>query len=374
MSYINPNRVVRIEGKELLEDVSSDIISVSYEDHDTDADMATIELNNKDSKWVDSDLFEKGKTIEIYFGYGHALEKMFKGKIVRPELSFPENGTPTFTVRAYDLSYQLRRNEEKTNTTWQNITDSQLVKKVAAKYGFKSNQLLIEETKDLIPYIAQGNLTDWEFLKERAIRIGFELFVESDEFHFHRPKDYVKQIPGGFEYKRNLKSFEPRLTIQDSVSKVVVKGWNSQKKSPIIAIATSETTIERPLLGSQSGSDFVKEDFGEGVKVLFDKTPTTQKEAEEIAKAYFKQKEYELIEAHGTCVGEVILKAKSLIAINGVGRKFSGIYYVTKVVHTLDDSGYLCEFDCKRNAISVSDIESKKSEKALSRMGFAVAR
>ncbi len=266
----------------------------------------------------------------------------------------------------------MRRNEEKTNTTWENITDSGLARKIATKYGFKSNQLVIDETKDAIPYIAQANLTDWEFLKERAERIGFELFVELDEFHFHRPRDYVKKIPGSFEYKRNLKSFEPRLTIEEQVSKVIVKGWDAQKKSPIIAIATSETTLERPLLGAQAGSDFVKEDFGEGAKILFDKVPSTQKEAEELAKAYFRQKEYELIEAQGTCIGEVELRAKSLIAIEGVGRKFSGTYYVTRVIHTLDEGGYLCEFECKRNAISLPGAESKRPKQAFSRTGYAV--
>lgn len=351
MSYIAPNRTVKIEGKELLEDISGDIISVSFEDHASDVDMATLVVNNKDSKWVDSDMFDKGKSIEIYMGYGHATKRMFKGRIVRPELSFPEDGVPTLTVRGYDLSYQMRRSEEKTNTTWQSITDSQLAQKIASKYGFKTSQMVIDETKDIIPYIAQGNLTDWEFLKERAERIGFELYVELDEFHFHKPKDYVKKIPGTFEYRRNLRSFEPRLTTAEQVSKVVVKGWDEKKKSPIVAIATSETTTERPVLGKQSGSDFVKEDFGEGVKILHDRMPTSQKEAEEIAKAYFKHKEYGLIEAHGACIGEPELKAKSLITIDGVGKKFSGTYYVTRVMHTLDDSGYLSEFECKRNAI-----------------------
>ena len=351
MSYIAPNRIVKIEGKELLEDISADIVSVSFEDHASDVDMATLVVNNKDAKWVDSDMFDKGKTIEIHMGYGYALQLMFKGKIIRPELSFPEDGVPTLTVRAYDLSYQMRRSEEKANTTWQNITDSQLAGKIASKYGIKGNQMVIDKTKTVIPYIAQGNLTDWEFLKERAERIGFELYVELDEFHFHRPKDYLKKIPGVLEYRRNLKSFEPRLTTAEQVSKVVVKGWDEKKKSPIVATATSKSS-DRTVLGKHSGSDFVKEDFGEGVKILHDRMPTSQKEAEEIAKAYFKQKEYELIEASGTCIGEPELKAKSLIAIEGVGKKFSGTYYVTRVAHTLDNGGYLCEFECKRNAVS----------------------
>ena len=131
MSGINPNRIVRIEGKELSRDISADIVSVSFEDHATDTDMATLVVNNQNAKWVDSDLFEKGKTVEILLGYGHDLEPVFKGSIVRPELSFPEDGVPVMTVRAYDLSYKMRRKDEKPNMTFENITDSQLARKIA---------------------------------------------------------------------------------------------------------------------------------------------------------------------------------------------------------------------------------------------------
>ena len=49
MSY-NPTRIVKIEGTEISEDVSADIISVSCEDHAVDADMATLTVNNQDAK------------------------------------------------------------------------------------------------------------------------------------------------------------------------------------------------------------------------------------------------------------------------------------------------------------------------------------
>lgn len=372
MTYINPRRVIRIEGRELTENVSADIISVSVEDHATDADMATVTVSNKDNRWVDSTLFEKGNTMEILLGYGRALKLVFKGMIVRPELSFPEDGVPTLNVRAYDASHLMRRDQEKKMTTWQNVTDSQLVRGIAEKYSFKDEDLAIEETKDVLPYVAQGNETDWEFLKSRAVRVGFELFVELDEFHFHRPKDYVKRIPGAFEYGSNLKSFEPRLTTINQVSKVIVKGWNAEEKVPIVAVATSESTLDRSILGGAPASRFVKEDFGEGARILHDLVPRTQKEAEELAKAYFKQKEYELIEATGSCIGDVNLNAKSLVVIEGVGRRFSGLYYLTKVTHTMDDGGYVCEFDCKRNAVSVSEEEGLRPAEEFAQLGYAV--
>jgi len=371
MTY-NPSRIVKIEGAEISDDVSADIISVSCEDHAVDADMATLTVNNQNAKWVDTDIYEKGKTVEIFLGYGHSTEQVFKGTIVRPELSFPEDGVPTLTVRAYDLSHKMRRNEEKKNSTWENVTDARLARRIASKHGFKTAGMVIDDTEEVIPYIAQGNITDWEFLKERAERIGFELYVDLDDFHFHKPQDYLKRIPGIYEYRNNLKSFEPRLTTQDQVSKVIVKGWNAKKKEPIIAIATSATVVERQVLGSLPGSDFVKDDFGEGTRILHDKVPGTQKEAEEIARAFFRQKEYELIEGHGTCIGDPTLKAKSLISIAGVGQRFSGDYYVTRVSHSMDESGYLCEFDCKRNAVSAPDARGSAKVEAAAGMGYGI--
>jgi phage protein D len=175
--------------------------------------------------------------------------------------------------------------------------------------------------------------------------------VDLGAFHFHKPKDTVPISVGKLEYGRNLRGFNPRISLDQQVTKVVVRGWDAEKKIPIIAIATSATFAERPKLGSLSGSDMVKTSQGQGVKVLHDLVPRSQKEAEDMAKAYFKRKEYELITASGSCVGDANIKAKSLVDIGGVGTKYSGSYYLTKVVHSLDDSGYLCEFECSRNAV-----------------------
>jgi len=371
MTYINPQRVVKVEGREITEDLSADIISLSYEDHTSDADMATVAVNNKNNKWGDSPLFDAGNVIEVQLGYGRAVKTVFTGIIARPEMAFPEGGAPTLTVRAYDLSQKLRKRKEEKSRTWENITDSDLVRKIASDHGFKKERMIVDQVKEILPYVAQGSESDWEFLKSRAERLGFELFVETDSLHFHKPKDYLKQPSGTFEYGRNLKSFEARISVAEQVTKVVVRGWDAEKKEPIVAIATSETVIERPLLGQQSASDFVKEDFGEGALILHDKVPASQKEAEEIAKAFFKQKEYELTEAHGTCIGDPELRAKALVEIAGVDARFSGTYYIDRVCHTLDSSGYLCEFDCKRNAVTAAGQVTKKPE-ALSKFGYGV--
>ena len=349
MSGIAPRYEVTVEGRDVTEDISADALSVSFEDHATDADMATLSQANPDNRWTDSPLFEQGNILELAIGYGPALTPVFKGPITRPEPSFPEDGVPTLSLRAYDLSHPMRRDEEKKATTWQEITDSDLAKQIAQKHGIP--ELDIEETTLVIPYVAQGNETDWAFLKRRAERIGFEVFVERDTFHFHAPRDSLAQIPGALEYRKNLRSFEVRLSVEKQVTKVVVKGWDAENKEPIVAIATGEDTV-RSVLGEKAASDFVKEDFGEGAKILHDLVPRTVKEAEELARAYLKRSEYTLLQGSGSVVGDPALKAKTLVEIGGVGTRYSGTYYVTKVTHSIGDGGYTSEFECQRNAVS----------------------
>jgi len=357
MSGIAPRYEVTVEGQDVSKDISADALSVAFEDHATDADMATLVLANPGNRWTDATLFEQGNILELAIGYGHALTPVFKGPITRLEPTFPEDGVPTLTLRAYDLSHPMRRDEEpntpgrsgKKATTWQEITDSDLAKQISRKHGIP--ELDIEETKLVIPYVAQGNETDWAFLKRRAERIGFEVFVERDTFHFHAPRDSLARIPGQLEYRRNLRSFEVRLSIEQQVTKVVVKGWDAENKEPIVAIASGKDTV-RTVLGKKAASDFVKADFGEGAKILHDLVPRTLKEAEELARAYLKRSEYALLQGSGSVVGDPGLRAKTLVKIAGVGERYSGTYYVTKVTHSIGDGGYTSEFECQRNAVS----------------------
>ena len=285
MSGLAPRRQVLIEGADVPQDLSDSIVSVSVEDHAVETDMVTLVVADPDMRWVDSPLLEPGKKVEIKMGYGQALKTVFVGRVARPEATFPQDGAPSLSIRAYDLSQTFRREEERKARTWQNTTDSQLARDIASRHAFSPVDLDIETTTVVIPYVAQGNISDWEFLQKRAERIGFELFVELGKFHFHKPKDAGRVTVGALEYGRNLRSFEPRISLDQQVTKVVVRGWDADKKAPIIAMATSETMASRAKQGTITGADHVKTDFGAGVKVLQDLCQRSQKEAEDMSAA-----------------------------------------------------------------------------------------
>lgn len=57
------------------------------------------------------------------------------------------------------------------------------------------------------------------------------------------------------------------------------------------------------------------------------------------------------VTAEATTIGLPSLRAKRNLEVRGVGRKFSGVYYVEAVRHRIDSGGYSCEVTLRRNAL-----------------------
>ena len=52
--------------------------------------------------------------------------------------------------------------------------------------------------------------------------------------------------------------------------------------------------------------------------------------------------------ASGSTFGNIWLRAKSNVQIEGVSERFRGEWYVSSVTHKIDDSGYKTDFKCVR--------------------------
>ncbi len=58
------------------------------------------------------------------------------------------------------------------------------------------------------------------------------------------------------------------------------------------------------------------------------------------------------------------MKANALVLIKGVGRKFSGLYYVTRVVHRITHESYTQRFWVQRNGFEMLGSEDFKPAEA----------
>lgn len=343
-----PDLHLQINGQAFPLDAKADLISVSVLEDVNATGMFTFTLLCWDGvemrvKWVDDDLFKEGNSVEIDMGYRDTLKTLFQGEITGLEPEFPNEEPPTLTVRGYDRRHRLM-GKRKTRT-FLNMKDSDTANQIAGDWSLKPE---VKDTRITLAYVLQHNQTDFEFLQERAQRIGYEVVVTDTTLHF-RPRQNEGSSALTLRREVELLDFRVRLTTIGQVEEVFVQGWNPKKKEEFVA--RSGTGDVQQMGGSASGPATVRQVFSGTRGTTVNMPVLSQAEADQLAKGWFGEMALRHVEGHGICIGQPDLRAGTLVKIEGLGRRFSGSYYVTSTEHKFTPkTGYRTAFTVRRNA------------------------
>jgi phage protein D len=130
------------------------------------------------------------------------------------------------------------------------------------------------------------------------------------------------------------------------VSQVTVRGWDPATKQAIVVTATAD---DLPGSGSgTSGPQEAQKSLGNRQDVVVDAVVTSEEEARELAISLLRERAYEFITGNGEIVGLPDLRPGDNMDLDGLGRRFSGSYYVKKVEHTIGSSGFRTRFEVRR--------------------------
>lgn len=378
-----PRYEVKIEGANLPRDVVFDVRSVSYRDDVDGLDSFDLVVNNWDEpnhrfKYIGSEtanmlkpghadyprvtLFEPcGKEVELRMGYGNDFITMLRGSFTTMQPSFA-GGAAELTVSGMNVLHQLRRKQH--TTTWTDKKDSEIARDIAARTdnGHKRFPLPIKIDEDAlgkekpIPLVTQQNTYDIDFLFQRARKRGYVVLVqEADEsrprqlyFGPSRPgmipgiRDMVYELAWG----RSLLEFKPTIKTANQIGKVTVRGWHRTRKEPIsrtVGLDDERVTANKDLHRVINACAAREE-------MVVDEPVFTNCEARERAIAILLDQTKELVTADVKVVGLPELRAGQIVVIKELGARLSGKYFVTKTQHSIDDSGYLTTFSCRREA------------------------
>ncbi len=331
---------IKIAGADVSHTIMDKIIEVVVDSSLYLPDMCILHLTDNDNfEIADSGPFDIGKVIEVELPVDEQAGTTipsFKGEITALEPSFNGDMGATFTVRAYAKSHRMTRGTKM--RVFNNATDSDIVKNIASQYGFSTQ---VDSTPEVYAHVYQHNQTDMEFLSERAQRIGFEVFVEDTKLYFQQPKGARGQAD--LEWGISLRSFNPRLSTSRQVSKVIVLGWDPQKKQAIRGEASSSTSA--PKIGyGKNGIQTSTSAFSSAEEFVTRRPVYTQREAEILAKALLDEINAGFVEADGMTIGNPQLKAGIKVNIKKVSKKFEGEYMVTAARHVYKLDGYETQF------------------------------
>lgn len=293
--------------------------------------------------WIDYEEFAVGNVVEIKLGYGTEMESLIIGEITGLEPEFVLDRPPTLIVRGYDRRHRLQKGRK--TRTFVGLKDSDIASQIAGEAKLRVAAVDSKVTHD---YVIQANQTDLEFLRERAGRIHYEVFVADKTLHF-RPVPYEQSEVLTLTMGDHLLEFYPRLSMTQQVGEVSVRGWDPQQKKEIVG--TAKTGFESAQMGGNKSGPQINKELGLTSEVLSMHPTMTQAEADQMAQAVLKQKALTLIEGEGLSLGRTDLRAGKVIKIAEVGKRFSGQYYVITAIHNYTaQGGYRTQFQVRRNA------------------------
>jgi phage protein D len=346
--------ILKLNGANAPKPVTENLLEIVVEESLHLPSMFKLKIQNvyvsaseNSEPWQIEKYFNIGDQISIGFGAGttedpdfqqaEIEERLIDGEITGIEVEFSRKSEAHIVLRGYDVSHRLHRGRY--NRSFLNCTDTDIVRRVAQEAKIKIGQLDASGVSH--EYVFQENQTNMEFLRERAAKIGFELFVQDNKIHFRTPKGQ-----GSFklEWLEEVSRFDVRVASAEQVSSVQVNSWDYSQKKLISETASKEQLITET--GNGNGSS-VAQKFKMKLPpkmIVVDQPVATAPEAKQMAQALCNELGGEFVTADAKAIGDPRIRPGKVVELEKLGTRYSGKYYITETHHHYIQRNYTTNF------------------------------
>ncbi len=344
--------VVRVDGQEIT-DLYPNLVEANAMLLHREAAEATLVFETRrleDGNWNvhDDDRIRPWKPIQISATFGDREDEIFQGFIRQVKVDFPEEkGAAAVTLTCQDTSLLLDRSQR--NHRWGDevpVTDREIVSQIIQESGLSFLDVPGEGMTDLV---VQQNETDIKFLAKRAQESAYDLFFREGALYFGEPRFDRSPQPSILVYGGTHTSCI-RFELDDD---------GHHPDAVVYEIATDdgdetqETSVspDWPALGTQR-IDSTSGGEGEFAWRLNREGLSSDAQAQQRAQAQANEASLKIKangELDGVIYGHVLLPGDP-VGVDGVGERYAGRWYVTKVTHKFDANGYKQTFEVVRNA------------------------
>lgn len=282
---------------------------------------------------MDSNKFLPGVEISIELGHGigEDNEIVFEGIISEVEIQTDSEKQPLLKIKCVASTYSMCLNRQFLIS--ENKKDSDIFNDLIDRYDIVAKGK-VTQTSFEHPFIVQFGETDWDFLLQRANKIGHIVYFENNQISVKKPNQgkTTLAVTFGTDIIRQQLTFSTKSII----SEVKSSSWNPADQALRTEISDK---IDFPEPGDDSVSDSASlgEKFMQGSQTLL--THADEDNGYLMDKARGQLLQYELNKINGYVVVEGSHKPKldSVLEINKLGRYFSGEGYISGVDHKVKD-------------------------------------
>ena len=255
-------------------------------------------------------------------------QMIFSGEVVGIERFERSADRSTLIVRAHDRLHRLNR--EKQTRTFTNMSDADIARQLASFAGLRA-EAAGPEASTPNSTVHQQDQTDFEFLRERAAAIGYDIFTDGATLHFEKRR-LVPQIVGCRLEDIRVRALLAWLASPKEVQQVNARGWDPVNKQEIIGIA-QQNVIRLSRVASQI------EPPASVIELGFIEALNTAAVTHAAAAGVLSARTAHDLSAEMAVDGNAALRARAEIVLEGIGDAFNGKYFVQGVSHRLPGYG-----------------------------------
>jgi Bacteriophage probable baseplate hub protein len=339
-----PNVDIVIDGSEISD---ADFVSYSVERDMNQPDMAAIVLSNQND--IHTAAMKIASSVEIKVGKDGT--SVYKGEIVSVEPIYRGGETRRILIRAMNKMHLLLRKRK--SITFMDKSDQQILSQVCGDAGLSLDWK--HEKSITYKHVYQHNLTDLEFIRMRAARMGCHVWCVDTQLFVKEPDlSKTSGIKLSTDEGGDLRSFTPRMSSAAVVKKVTVKGWNPETKELI----TGDASAQSSPLGSQNAVAAAG-DHGKDETFTVDHPIWSKEEADALAKARLRDLNLTFITGEAETTGNAKADIGTVIEIDAHATDsndpFNGKYYVMGLTHRhtmpkSKDGGFITIYKLARDA------------------------
>lgn len=339
--------VTGLSGQE--ERIESRILSLSFEEEEAKADKLLLRIDNFDLTQFESPIWQPGNTVQFQFGYPGFMSPRRTATIQTVK------GWNPRVVEAHGKETDMNKVRGDGTQRWEQVKRSDVVRRVAQKYGFAEHEIHIEDTKLVMPQISQSTMTDLQLVRSLAEREGYEFYVDYDGLHFH-PQNTNQPAVRTFTYYTDtgIGDIEEISPVDDrgpgKPGKMTAVGRNPRTKETFRVTGSDATTARTALTPERTafgvGDEQAPPQLGESwVRRSIE---TTLEAAQRQEDGFYKKLQMGSQQLNLKLRGYPDTVCKTNIRLLGAGPSHSGLWYVTSAKHDIS-SGYRLTLKVKRD-------------------------
>lgn len=263
--------------------------------------------------------FIPGVPIEIKAGYHGQEETIFKGIVVKQSLRITKDNASTLTVLAKHEVFKMTINRN--TQSFKDKKDSEIIESLITV------DKDVDATDITNKHLLQPYCTDWDFINIRAEANGLYVLPKYDVIQVKKPV-LDDDAALSLYYGTSILEFEAEMDARNCFTEVKVSGWSSADQQLIESAATNDWTGKEP---GNFSADAAAGSVGNDSLHLVWHGDILQEMLDTLTKSAMIRHHLSKVQGRVKCIGFAGIWPGNLVALNGVGERFTGNAFVSGV-------------------------------------------